>query len=85
MRLFTCPCCERLTEPRTSPLTEAEGMRAYAMMLHRGWTAQRLLDERREDLDGISPDLTAFIRRMADAEAVLLVHGTVRGVERTTS
>jgi len=82
MRLFTCPCCERLTEPRTTPITEAENMRAYAMMVARGWTAQRLLDERLEDIDGISPDLTAFVRRMADAEAVILVQCGKSGLER---
>ncbi len=74
MRLFTCPCCGSQTEPRTTPMTEAEGRRAYAIMVARGWTAERLLTERFEDIDGISPDLTAFMRRMADAEAVLLIH-----------
>lgn len=84
MRLHTCPCCERLTEPRATPITEAEAMRAYAMMVARGWTAHRLLEERFEDINGISPDLTAFIRRMADAEAVVLAHHTAPGVGKSS-
>lgn len=69
MRLFRCPCCEQTTTARSQRMTDSEMTRGYMMMRARGWTAERLLAERLDDLDGISPDLTAFVRRMVTSEA----------------
>jgi hypothetical protein len=64
MRLL-CPCCEQEAEPRTTPLTELEARKAFAMMAMRGWTRDRLLDERAETLDIMAPGFTEWLRRSA--------------------
>lgn len=62
MRLYLCPCCEQVMGPRTTPISDDEIRLGYALLLARGWTAERLLAERSEDLDGIAPGVTDFLR-----------------------
>jgi hypothetical protein len=62
-RMYRCPCCELETAGRKTPISE-DGMRkGLAMMLAVGWTPERLIAERSEDLDGIAPGLTDWIRK----------------------
>lgn len=62
MQMFTCPCCDEPAKPRSSPLSEPEKYAGFAKMLAKGWTAERLLAERSEDLEGIAPGMTDFLR-----------------------
>lgn len=63
VRQVLCPCCERMTGPRATPITEAEALRAYTMMSLKGWTPATLLAEKGDDLDYIAPGLTSWLRR----------------------
>lgn len=62
-RVFICPCCDRPALPRPTPITESECLLSYAAMVHKGWTRERLLAEKSEDLDYISPGLTDWLRK----------------------
>ena len=63
-RIVVCPCCDQVVKaPRTKPITDAEFERALALMMARGWTVQRLLTERYDDLEYIAPGLTSMLER----------------------
>lgn len=64
-RVVICPCCDRPAKPRAEPITPAECVKALARMKRKGWTAARLLAERRADLDFIAPGLTDYLQAVA--------------------
>jgi hypothetical protein len=68
MRLYSCPCCEAKTPARTTPVSDSDCARGYMFMRARGWTAERLLAERFEDIDGMSPSMTAWLVKQAAEE-----------------
>ena len=61
-RVYICPCCERPARRRVTAITDAEKLKSYGKMLTKGWTRDRLLAERAEDLDYIAPGLTDWLR-----------------------
>jgi hypothetical protein len=63
LRVYICPCCDRPAQRRAEPLTEKDCLLSYAKMLAKGWTSDRLLAERSEDLDYIAPGLTDWLRQ----------------------
>lgn len=58
-----CPCCEQPAQRRTTPITEDEAMRGFVLMAQRGWTAERLLAERADDIEFIAPGMNDWLRK----------------------
>lgn len=61
-KLFSCPCCDKMTQPRSEPMTESQCHLAYGLMLMKGWTAESLLAERLADIDGLAPGMSDWLR-----------------------
>lgn len=68
MRIFRCPCCEQEVTTPHRALSEAAMARGYDVMRALGWTAKRLLVERRDDLEYISDDFVPWLEQQAARE-----------------
>jgi hypothetical protein len=71
VRLFICPCCEKPTLARETPMTQQDMRLGFARMAERGWTASRLLAERLTDIDGIAPGMSDYLRGVVAAATVI--------------
>jgi hypothetical protein len=58
-----CPCCELPAKQRSTPITDAQAALGFQKMAERGWTAERLLAERLDDIDFIAPGMADWLRR----------------------
>ena len=65
-RLYICPCCERPSVPRPTPISAAECEKAFGWLYAKGWTRARLLAERRDDIDYLAPGLSDWLRAQPD-------------------